>query len=715
MKKLFLLISFISFALIGFSQTTLSPGDIAIFGVNADTPDNFGFVLLVDIEAGTEIRFTDSGWESDNTFRPNEGCVKYTAPSALNAGTEINFITDAADFAPDGDADVGTNSLSLSTSGDQVFAFQGLSTSPTFIYAVQTNSNTWQATATGSSDSGLPQGLTDGVNAVAVGSGAGSGDEYDNAAYDKSTMSGTASEILAAVSTNTNWLGDDANLYDLTTYDFTVSAPPPPPTLPNAWINEIHYDNDGGDVDEMVEIVIENPGDWTLSNFKVELYKKGTVAGTAETYDSETLDNFSSDDTEVDFQFYTWEPNLINNLKAGLSLSYDGTVIQFLGYEGSLTAVDGDANGLTSTDIGVSEPNTTPIGLSLQLSGFGQAYDDFTWEDPATATSGSLNNAQAFYPPPSPVLDPAGGTYYTAQDVTISLPAGKNGYDFYYNINSVDDPDINSTPYTGPITVDQIGETTIKAVYFDGNFYSEVTTETYTLVETTPIATVADLRAAYNNKVATFYELTGEVFLTYQRDTRNQKYVQDATAGILIDDNSGIITTTYARYDGITGLIGTLSAYNGVLQFIPVADPGAATSTANTVDPIELSVEDFNAERETYESMLVTVMASSFDENLAGTNFASSTNYTITDNDGFDAIFRTSFWEANYIGQPIPAGNKDITGLLTEYNGTAQLVAREMADFAVSDTPAIPLGSAGIILAGLLMAAVLVVRKGRLF
>jgi len=29
---------------------------------------------------------------------------------------------------------------------------------------------------------------------------------------------------------------------------------------PNAWINEIHYDNTGGDVGEFVEVVIENPG-----------------------------------------------------------------------------------------------------------------------------------------------------------------------------------------------------------------------------------------------------------------------------------------------------------------------------------------------------------------------------------------------------------------------------------------------------------------------
>ncbi len=40
----------------------------------------------------------------------------------------------------------------------------------------------------------------------------------------------------------------------------------------NAWINEFHYDNTGTDVNEFVEIVIENAGTYTLSDFRVDLY-----------------------------------------------------------------------------------------------------------------------------------------------------------------------------------------------------------------------------------------------------------------------------------------------------------------------------------------------------------------------------------------------------------------------------------------------------------
>ena len=54
----------------------------------------------------------------------------------------------------------------------------------------------------------------------------------------------------------------------------------------------------------------------------------------------------------------------------------------------------GPANGMASTDIGVSESATTPSGFSLQLSGTGSVYEDFTWSAPAVATPDSANSGQ---------------------------------------------------------------------------------------------------------------------------------------------------------------------------------------------------------------------------------------------------------------------------------------------------------------------------------
>ncbi len=203
------------------AQTILAPGNIVVIGIKADDPDDFSFVPLVDLEAGTEIVFTDSGW-TGSAFRGSEGAKKYTAPTAITAGTVISLVANATDFTTANDTNVGTSGLSLSTSGDQIIAFQGASSSPTFIFAAQINSNQWQAGATNTQESALPTGLTNGVNAVAAGAGPGAGDEFDNAWY-SGTTSGTAAEILAAVANNANWTGNDATYTPFTT-NFTITG-----------------------------------------------------------------------------------------------------------------------------------------------------------------------------------------------------------------------------------------------------------------------------------------------------------------------------------------------------------------------------------------------------------------------------------------------------------------------------------------------------------
>lgn len=176
----------------------------------------------------------------------------------------------------------------------------------------------------------------------------------------------------------------------------------------NVWINELHYDNAGSDVGEFLEVVIENPGSYTLSDFEVYLYNGSN--GT--TYNNESMDNFTAGTTVGNFTIYTWYPSSIQNgAPDGLALVYQGTVItdQFLSYEGSLTATDGPANGLTSTDIGVAESSSTPIGESLQLSGSGTSYPDFVWNAPAAETPGNENNGQTL----GGALDPEPTNYPT--------------------------------------------------------------------------------------------------------------------------------------------------------------------------------------------------------------------------------------------------------------------------------------------------------------
>ena len=66
--------------------------------------------------------------------------------------------------------------------------------------------------------------------------------------------------------------------------------------------------------------------------------------------------------------------------------------LQFLSYEGSFEATDGPADGMVSDDIGVSESGSTPVGYSLQLTGTGSSYGDFSWAAAAANTFGAPNN-----------------------------------------------------------------------------------------------------------------------------------------------------------------------------------------------------------------------------------------------------------------------------------------------------------------------------------
>ena len=161
----------------------------------------------------------------------------------------------------------------------------------------------------------------------------------------------------------------------------------------SVFINEIHYDNTGGDAGEFFEIA--GPPGQILTGWTVELYNgsNGNTYGTTVTL----LGILPTSCTGLGMQVRTFPTNgLQNGAPDGLALIDDmGTVVQFLSYEGSFTANNGTAVGMMSTDIGVAEGGGTAIGESLQLSGTGGDYTDFTWNAPAAETPGACNTGQS--------------------------------------------------------------------------------------------------------------------------------------------------------------------------------------------------------------------------------------------------------------------------------------------------------------------------------
>ena len=193
------------------------------------------------------------------------------------------------------------------------------------------------------------------------------------------------------------------------------------------WINEFHYDNDGTDTGEFVELAGTagtSLSGWTLLGYN------GNGGGVYATVNlSGVLPNQQSGFGVASFPL----AGMQNGSPDGIALVDDaGQVVQFLSYEGTFTATGGAANGLVSTDVGVSEPTTSPIGWTLQLAGSGSSYADFTWQAPAAGTSGTLNNGQTFGggTPNQPPTADAGGPY-----------AGETGQTLVFSSSGSSDPD----------------------------------------------------------------------------------------------------------------------------------------------------------------------------------------------------------------------------------------------------------------------------------
>ncbi len=171
----------------------------------------------------------------------------------------------------------------------------------------------------------------------------------------------------------------------------TNPPPPPPPSESTVWINEFHYDNDGTDTGEFVEIA--GTAGVNLDGYSVIAYNGNGGSAYKTIALSGTLANQSSGFGVLSFS----ASSLQNGGPDGLALvDASGSVVQFISYEGTFTATDGAAAGMQSEDIGVSETTSTPTGFSLQLTGLGAEYAQFYWVSPSQASPGQINAGQSF-------------------------------------------------------------------------------------------------------------------------------------------------------------------------------------------------------------------------------------------------------------------------------------------------------------------------------
>lgn len=302
-------------------------------------------------------------------------------------------------------------------------------------------------------------------------------------------------------------------------------------------------------------------------------------------------------------------------------------------------AVDPALNILTPSEGAVLIPGTSSVNLSIEV-------DNFIVGNPGGGIDGHIHWM---------INGVAQPMKYNVNDETIPVMDGES-YTIYMelvdNTHTPIDPAVNATV-------------------------------NFSVANGTPVADLAAVRADYEeNGTGAFYVLASIPTVTYTRTSRNQKYIQDASAGILIDDTAGKIETIFAIGDGISGLIGQASEFGGVIQFVPVGD--ASVAAGATVTPQVVTISTLLSDWEDYESELVQINDAVFND--AGGTFATSTNYDINDptSGGTGPMTFRPFNEADYIGEVIASGPNPIVALVAEFGGSPQVSARSINDLTLS-------------------------------
>lgn len=337
---------------------------------------------------------------------------------------------------------------------------------------------------------------------------------------------------------------------------------------------------------------------------------------------------------------------------------------------------------------GVINSSNTNIQIRIRSNGTTERImvDDFAWTAPTSD-------------PTLIISSPSNGTTYnpatTAVNVSLSVsnfivanPGGGNGH-IHYRVNGgaivmkYDTTPIALTGLTpGPYSVyvelvDDAHQPIVPAVNATVNF----TIEAYNIANN-----INDVRLdVLNNGIGRYYEITGEAIVTYARTPRNQKYIQDATAAILIDDAGNVVTNSFVIGDGMTGFRGQTTYFNGVLQIVPLENI-APSSTGNTITPEVVTIANIIGNVELYESELVRINNVTFAEGDGTATFAGNVTYNINDGSGME--FRTFLTEVDYVvnSNIIPNVTRDIVVLVSKNVTTPRVAARSFAEVNLSTT-----------------------------
>jgi len=484
------------------------------------------------------------------------------------------------------------------------------------------------------------------------------------------------------------------------------------------FINEIHYDNDGTDANEGVELA--GPLGTNLNGWQIVGYN----GSNGETFTTENIGDISFSDQQDGFGTL-WFPisGLQNGAPDGIALVDDqGTVIQFLSYEGFFDATNGPAAGETSTDIGVSEPGA--VDESLQLTGSGSEYPDFTWAGPIGHTRGLVNTGQTFTTGPvdnPPVISDVQRDLKVPDDsddleisATITDDNGLTVTDLYYSINggttamTAMSLIIGTNVYTVTLASSEYtdGDHLEYWIHAEDNATSPQTTESTHSEVFIGTVDIVDLHQSDTDGVLLYDGATAKVngIATVANGTFSADdmdvYVQDATSGINVFKFDAVSTPIVIGNDYT--VVGTVDQYNGKTEIIPddagtdITDNGAGT----VPDAMVLTIAELLADPEGYEGMLVQIRSA---DKSSGTWPTSGNSATIVIDDGTGTLDMridsdTDIDESTEGSYPV-----HVTGIFSQFDFSSpydegyQIQPRSVADLDWGASTIEPIDFTGVI------------------
>jgi len=263
----------------------------------------------------------------------------------------------------------------------------------------------------------------------------------------------------------------------------------------------------------------------------------------------------------------------------------------------------------------------------------------------------------------TPTFSPAGGTYTSAQNVTISTTT--DAATIYYTTDG-STPTTSSNVYSSAIPVSTT--TTIKAIAVKNGYdNSSVASATYTFVS---LQTISAVRT----------QGTGDVYTQGVVTYVNGKtaYIQDNTAAVAVYNSAANLTVSVG--DEIT-VSGTLGTYNSLLQIqTPTIN---VESQGNSVTPVVKTIAEIN-EDNAGSKALQCMMVKIEDATVTAKSGTTTTNATVRQ--GENTI------EVRNIAQDIEYNVNDLLtlqGNVGIYNNNAQIINPSNVDVTQNVSPAI--------------------------